>query len=73
MIEAVEAGLGQELGFVPVAAHGDEETAHLGERCPPGPLDAPEGIAVLGQCIERRCLTAPTWSTITLTAWARMS
>ena len=43
---------GQQLGFVPVAAHGGEETAHLGERCPPGPLDAPERIAVLGQCIR---------------------
>ena len=41
-----------QLGFVPVAAHCGEETAHLGERCPPGPLDAPERIAVLGQCIR---------------------
>ena len=40
-----------QLGFVPVAAHCGEETAHLGERCPPGPLDASERIAVLGQCI----------------------
>ena len=47
-VEAVEAGLGHELGFVPFAAHGGEETAHLGERCPAGPLDASERIAVLG-------------------------
>ena len=50
-VEAVEARLRHELGFVPFAAHRGEKTAHLGKRCPAGPLDAPERIAVLGHCI----------------------
>ena len=33
----------------PVAAHGGEETAHLGKRRAAGLLDAPERVAVLGQ------------------------
>ena len=50
-VEAVEAGLRQELGLVPFAAHGGQETAHLGERGPAGSLDALERIAVLGRRI----------------------
>ena len=46
-VEAVEAGLGDELELVAVAAHGPEESAHLGERCAPGLLDALERVAVL--------------------------
>ena len=34
--------MGRQLDAVPVAAHGGQETAHLGERSAAGPLDAPE-------------------------------
>ena len=50
-VEAVEAGLGHELDLVALAAHGAEETPHLGERRAPGPLDALERLAVLGERI----------------------
>ena len=73
-VEAVEARLGRELEVVAVAAHRAEQAAHLGERRAAGLLDA------LGARPRRPrassgslCRTAPTWSTITLTAWATMS
>ena len=72
-VEAVEPGLRRELDLVAVAAHRAEEPAHLGERGAAGLLDAPERVAVLGQLVGSLCRTAPTWSTITLTAWATMS
>ena len=50
-VEAVEARLWHELGFVAVAAHGRQQLAHLGERRPTCPLDIPERIAVLRQRI----------------------
>src|SRR5690349_24935480 len=71
--EGVEAGLGHQVDVVLVAAHGGQQTAHLGQRRAPGLLDAAERIAVLGERVGSLCLTAATWSTITLTAWATMS
>ena len=47
-VEAVETGLRNELDLVLVAPHCGKETAHLGERGPAGPLDAPERVAVVG-------------------------
>ena len=72
-VEPVETWLGDELDFVAVAPHGGEEAAHLGERRPAGALDAPERVAILGQLVGQVCLTAPTWSTMTLTACATTS
>ena len=37
----------------PSAAHGGQETAHLGQRRAAGPLDAPERIAVVGLCLGK--------------------
>ena len=71
--EGVEAGLGHQVDVILVAAHGGQQTAHLGQRRTPGLLDAAERIAVLGERVGSLCLTAATWSTITLTAWATMS
>ena len=52
-VEAVEARLGHELDLVLLAAHGGQQAAHLGERRPAGPLDAPERVAVLGQRVGK--------------------
>jgi hypothetical protein len=47
--------------------------AHLRQRGAPCLLDAYQRLAILGQRGGELVLTAPTWSTITLTAWATMS
>ena len=65
-------GCGRELDVVAVAAHGAEEPAHLGERRAAGLLDALERVRPPGSS-GSLCRTAPTWSTITLTAWATTS
>ena len=52
-VETVKARLWAELDFVAVAPHGAEEAPHLGERCPPGPLDAPERVAILGHRVGK--------------------
>ena len=48
-MESVEARLRGELGFLSVAAHGGQETAHLGKRGAACLLDAPERVTVLGE------------------------
>ena len=72
-VEVAEPRLGRELDLLALAPHRAEQPAHLGERRAAGLLDAFERLPVLASARGSLCRTAPTWSTITLTAWATMS
>ena len=67
-------GCGVSSAASPSLAHGVEQAPHLRERGTAGLLDVAQGLAVLAaDASGNRCRTAPTCSTITLTACATTS